>query len=189
MNSLADRIKEVRRSNKLTQKAFGEKMLVSASYISKVESGKEVPSEMFLKLVSLEFGVSHDWLISSIGEMIEEDTIDLPITSDKVIEEALLALGRASNNVSTERDQFNLRDILFSIKEILLLNTQTKAQKSIVIETLRDIVSVTEFIIQSYSKIESGDSNELDERVEYYLGKCKAELLEVKKAFLFKANE
>ncbi len=189
MNSLADRIKEVRRSNKLTQKAFGEKMLVSASYISKVESGKEVPSEMFLKLVSLEFGVSHDWLISSIGEMIEEDTIDLPITSDKVIEEALLALGRASNNVSTERDQFNLRDILFGIKEILSLNTQTKAQKSIVIETLRDIVSVTEFIIQSYSKIESRDSNELDERVEYYFGKCKAELLEVKKAFLFKENE
>ena len=43
-------------------------MLVSASYISKVESGKEVPSEMFLKLVSLEFGASHDWLISGIGK-------------------------------------------------------------------------------------------------------------------------
>ena len=37
-------------------------MLVSSSYISKVEAGKEIPSDIFLKLISLEFGISYDWL-------------------------------------------------------------------------------------------------------------------------------
>ncbi len=39
-----------------------KKVLVSSSYISKVEAGKEIPSDIFLKLISLEFGISYDWL-------------------------------------------------------------------------------------------------------------------------------
>lgn len=53
------------------QKEFAERVSVSASYISKVESGKEVPTEMLLKLIALDFKVSLEWLRDGTGEMKE----------------------------------------------------------------------------------------------------------------------
>ena len=64
---LGERIRKVRKDCSITQGKFAERMLVSASYISKIESGKELPSDIFLKLMSLEFDVSLDWLRTGEG--------------------------------------------------------------------------------------------------------------------------
>lgn len=68
MQTLGSRIKAIRTSEKLKQADFAKRVLVSASYISKVESNKEVPSDIFIKLLSLEFNVSYEWLKNGTGE-------------------------------------------------------------------------------------------------------------------------
>jgi transcriptional regulator with XRE-family HTH domain len=69
--SQAARIKEIRKDKRMTQKEFGDRLLVSASYISKVESEKETPSPQFIRLIALEFNRNEDWLISGEGEKEE----------------------------------------------------------------------------------------------------------------------
>jgi len=45
MEHIGERIKIIRKMYNIKQKEFAERVSVSASYISKVESGKEVPTE------------------------------------------------------------------------------------------------------------------------------------------------
>ena len=70
MTELSERIKIVRKNEKLTQNQFGERLSVSGSYVSRLESGKEQPTEMLLKLIALTFDISTDWLLKGEGTMI-----------------------------------------------------------------------------------------------------------------------
>lgn len=74
---IGTRLKQVRVHNKLTQAEFASKLFVTPSYISKVESGKETPTEMFIKLVSHEYTISYDWLSSGNGSMGDIDLLTL----------------------------------------------------------------------------------------------------------------
>ncbi len=66
--SLGSRIKQVRKTANMKQKDFAERLTVSPSYISKVETDKEIPTDMLLKLIALEFDVSFGWLKDGKGE-------------------------------------------------------------------------------------------------------------------------
>ncbi len=50
-------IKSIRKQNGLSQKEFGKALTVSQSYICKVETGKEIPTDMFIKLFCLLYSV------------------------------------------------------------------------------------------------------------------------------------
>lgn len=77
MQTLSERIKFIRSSAKLTQNQFGKKLSVSGSYISRLESGKEQPTEMLLKLIALTFDVSTQWLETGKGTIkINKDSMD-----------------------------------------------------------------------------------------------------------------
>lgn len=66
--TLGNRVKQVRKTANLKQKDFAERLTVSPSYISKVEADKEIPTDMLLKLIALEFNLSFDWLKEGKGE-------------------------------------------------------------------------------------------------------------------------
>ena len=66
--ALHQRIKVIRLEKKLTQKEFADMLFVSPSYISKLESGKEQPTDMLLRLIELEFNITPQWLRSGEGE-------------------------------------------------------------------------------------------------------------------------
>lgn len=55
MDTIGEKIRSIRKKAKLTQAEFGERLTVSGSYISMVEAGKEIPSDMLIRLISLEF--------------------------------------------------------------------------------------------------------------------------------------
>lgn len=77
METIGSRMKFIRKKENLKQVDFAKRVLVSASYISKVESGKEIPSDIFVKLVSLEFGISYKWLKDGDGDIqIEREALD-----------------------------------------------------------------------------------------------------------------
>ncbi len=69
---MKDRIKKVRQFNKLTMEQFGNRIGITKSSVSLLESGKNSPSEQTLKLICKEFNISMEWLQYGTGEMIKE---------------------------------------------------------------------------------------------------------------------
>lgn len=69
MNS---RIKKVRKSNNLTMEHFGDRIGITKSSVSLLESGKNSPSEQTLKLICKEFNVNEEWLRTGKEPMYNE---------------------------------------------------------------------------------------------------------------------
>lgn len=68
MNTIGERIKYIRKENNLKQEDFAKELSVSRSFISRIESNKEKASETVLKLISLQYNVSLQWLMYNKGE-------------------------------------------------------------------------------------------------------------------------
>jgi transcriptional regulator with XRE-family HTH domain len=65
----------IRKKNKLSQEAFGERIGVTKTSISKIESGVNNPSEQTIQLICSEFSVNKDWLLTGVGG---EDNMYIP---------------------------------------------------------------------------------------------------------------
>lgn len=64
MNSvIADRIKEVRMENQLSQSQFGALISVSQDTVSLWEKGKSIPTAEYIIIISKTFRVSADYLL------------------------------------------------------------------------------------------------------------------------------
>lgn len=74
-----DRIKQVRKTTKLTQSAFGERIGVKGNTVTGWESGIRIPSEAILTSISREFGVDEHWLRTGEGDMFK------PVSRDEEI--------------------------------------------------------------------------------------------------------
>lgn len=62
-----ERIKSIRQRNKLSQEAFGERLGITKSSVSLLESGKNNPSEQTIMLICREFSVNEVWLRTGEG--------------------------------------------------------------------------------------------------------------------------
>ena len=63
------RIYEVRKSNSLSMRAFGERIGISGQSVARLESGENNPSEQTIRAICQEFNVNRDWLVDGIGDM------------------------------------------------------------------------------------------------------------------------
>lgn len=68
MDTLGQRIKGIRNGQSLTQQQFADSISVSRPFISRVEAGKENPSDSLLKLISAIYNVKFDWLKTGNGD-------------------------------------------------------------------------------------------------------------------------
>lgn len=75
-----DRIKDVRKSLRLTQEKFGEKIGVKKNTISQIESGVNSVTDQMRLAVCREFRVSEYWLRTGDGDMFVERDDDEDIT-------------------------------------------------------------------------------------------------------------
>lgn len=66
---MKDRIKQVRKSQKLTQTAFGDIIGVKGNTITNYETGLRNPTDAVIKSICREFGVSEEWLRTGKGSM------------------------------------------------------------------------------------------------------------------------
>lgn len=69
MNTIYDRIKEVRKSQKLTQQKFAERLGLKQNTIATYEMGKTEPSDRTVSDICREFGISEEWLRYGTGQM------------------------------------------------------------------------------------------------------------------------
>ena len=61
------RIKKIRNHNRISQEEFGNKIGITKSSVSLLESGKNSPSEQTIRLICTEFGVNEIWLRTGEG--------------------------------------------------------------------------------------------------------------------------
>lgn len=162
MAHVGERIKTIRKMNNIKQKEFAERVSVSASYISKVESGKEVPTEMLLKLIALDFKVSLEWLRDGTGEMKEHyegfDTI-----TDEGLRLKYQAMKEFLEKTVSEQTGDNLKNIIQAYSHFVSLVTMpglTDENQENYLEALCSMNSALEQITyNSYMLKSVSDSN------------------------------
>lgn len=64
-----ERLKELRKSLHLTQKAFAEKIGAKQNTIATYEMGRNNPSDPVIHSICIAFGVNEDWLRNGTGDM------------------------------------------------------------------------------------------------------------------------
>lgn len=179
MNTIGSRMKFIRKNEGLKQIDFANRVLVSASYISKVESDKETPSDVFTKLVALEFGISYEWLKDGVGNIQidkkEHDYFERNITGDtNGISEELMELNsniqKLLQNNSTFRKMCisemcqdlskimqmdmtdNEKDLIIEILVDYLGNIEELANKLYMLRKINDNYEKSDYYISSYTK-------------------------------------
>lgn len=99
------RIKEVRKTLKLTQSEFGTRIGVASNTITSYETGTREPSNSVITSICREFNVNRTWLETGEGEMFDElSTRELAArivgqalsTSDEFVINTFIALGQMS---------------------------------------------------------------------------------------------
>ncbi len=192
MYTIGKRIKMLRNYFKLSQKDFSVRVLVSPSYISKVESDKETPSDIFIKLVALEFNISYDWLLYEKGNMILQkndwDYFDRNYGNDNKnsLNCLIFQFSECVNNL-LEYDYMNLKSVLEELIHILKVEMKTPSQKSLLIEAVTEIIIETSTLIDRCANTNINDNAEIA-RVEQYIYNLKEtysnSLVKVKNIFL-----
>jgi len=66
---LGERILQIRKSLKLTQKEFANQLRIDKGHVANIEKNSRRPSEHLLHLVCLKYSVSENWLLTGQGEM------------------------------------------------------------------------------------------------------------------------
>lgn len=74
--SVGSRIKELRKSQNLTQQAFADRLGIQRGIIGKYEVDVSAPSDAVISLICREFHVREAWLRDGEGEMLEQRTED-----------------------------------------------------------------------------------------------------------------
>lgn len=78
MNSMGERIKEIRKKLNITQKNFAGSLHMANSYLSEIENGKANPSFEFFYSLSYYYNVSLNYLFHGIGPMfLSEGSIQM----------------------------------------------------------------------------------------------------------------
>lgn len=69
--SVGSRIKELRKSQNLTQQAFADRLGIQRGAIANYELERNVPIDAVISLICREFHVREAWLRDGTGEMLE----------------------------------------------------------------------------------------------------------------------
>lgn len=102
-----NRIREIRKSAKLTMEQFGEKIGVTKSTISNIENGNRNATDHMIKSICRTFNVNEEWLRSGTGEMFSLPEDEVAVIVSNILEnpnskfyQILLNLARTYSELS-----------------------------------------------------------------------------------------
>jgi len=73
------RIKQVRLALNVSQRDFAKRVYISQTLLGDIELGNRNVNDRTVQLISTEFNVNKDWLISGKGEMFSAPPVDLQL--------------------------------------------------------------------------------------------------------------
>jgi transcriptional regulator with XRE-family HTH domain len=68
------RIRQARKALKISQKDFAKSICISGSYLADVENEARKSNDRIIRLVSMTYGVSEEWLKTGKGDMFYKST-------------------------------------------------------------------------------------------------------------------
>lgn len=77
---MKDRIKQIRELNKLSQRAFAERIGISGPSVARLESGENNPGEQTIRAICSEFCIRREWLMFGEKPMQVADMPNAPET-------------------------------------------------------------------------------------------------------------
>lgn len=80
-----ERIRELRKTLKMTMEQFGEKIGVTKSTISNIENGNRNATKHMVKSICREFNVDYIWLTTGGGEMFVDTDDDFIERIDRIM--------------------------------------------------------------------------------------------------------
>ena len=72
--TIGERIKEVRKNEKLTQQEFADRLNLKRNTVGSYEVNVVEPSDRTIKDICDKFGILEEWLRNGTGEMLVQDT-------------------------------------------------------------------------------------------------------------------
>lgn len=98
--TINERVKELRKTLKLTQDQFAEELNITRSSLSVIEIGKTAVTERNIKEICNKFNVNQDWIRYGEGEMFREMSFE---------EELAEYFGEVITNTSDSSKEFQRR--------------------------------------------------------------------------------
>lgn len=120
-----NRIKQIRKSENMTQQQFAEKIGLTRNYVAMIEIGQREPSDRTISDICREFGVDKVWLETGVGE---------PFRPMDRNEQIAAILGKAIAGNATARDRLirafaQLPDEMYDQAEQILEEIVANLQK------------------------------------------------------------
>jgi transcriptional regulator with XRE-family HTH domain len=84
MDGIKERIKKIRITLNFSQRDFSKQIFISQTLLGDIELGNRNVSERTIQLISTEFKVNKDWILTGNGEMFTEPPPDIQL--EKLIE-------------------------------------------------------------------------------------------------------
>ena len=84
MNEVRDRIKLLRETLNVSQRDFAKKIYISQTLLGDIELGNRNVNERTIQLISTEFNVNKNWLLTGEAKMFDAPPVDLQL--EKLIE-------------------------------------------------------------------------------------------------------
>ena len=78
---MGERVRELRKTLRLSGEKFGEKIGLKKVAVSQIETGRNNLSEQNILAICREFNVNEDWLRYGMGEMFKDMSLDEEIIS------------------------------------------------------------------------------------------------------------
>jgi transcriptional regulator with XRE-family HTH domain len=79
MDSINERIKHIRSVLNISQIEFSKKIFVSQSTYGEIELGNRKVNDRIIHLISTEFNINKDWILTGNGEIFNIEKPDLDI--------------------------------------------------------------------------------------------------------------
>jgi len=111
MAEIRDRIREIRDFLNISQREFAKRIFISKSLLNNIELGNNKASSKTIQLITAEFNVSKDWLLTGKGEMFTSPPPDLQLEKlidifnqlDKPLRDCLLAQSKALLKIKRDK--------------------------------------------------------------------------------------
>jgi transcriptional regulator with XRE-family HTH domain len=111
MNGIKERIKEIRTKLNISQRDFSKKIFISQTLLGDIELGNRTITERTIQLISTEFNVNKDWILTGQGNMFMAPPPDIQLEKlieiykqlDKVLRNYLLEQSKLLLKVQKEK--------------------------------------------------------------------------------------
>ena len=79
MVDIRERIQQIREELKISQRDFAKRIYISKSLLSEIEIGNRSINERTIQLITTEFNINKDWLLTGKGDMFTSPPPDIQL--------------------------------------------------------------------------------------------------------------